>query len=228
MTTHSKTELWADLRPAAAIAQIFTFIALVIYLFNILPDCMCVTFRPQFFRQLAYIFQTIRLFLLMAGLLPCLLHWQVLMANPDARGNYFALSVLLALLGNILVAIGLRKFIECNQDALMCLWYKLPFTRPYMAATNDACCQFCCSDQSVCCPRTCGVANTVGSRSCCKPEPVCCPRPRPGRPPKNRCCPTPNSCCPPPKCSKPKPCCPTTTCPKPAKPKCRKSGCAYQ
>ncbi|KAK3795093.1 hypothetical protein RRG08_028295 [Elysia crispata] len=122
-------EVWVDLRPAAAIAQIFTFIALMIYVFNILSQCMCETFRPLFFRQLAYIFQTIRMFLLMAALLPCLLHGQVRSVSPNLTDGYFAASVLLALLGNILVAIGIRKFFECNRESLLCLWRWLPFTQ---------------------------------------------------------------------------------------------------
>ena len=129
---------------------------------------------------------------------------QVRSVSPNLTDGYFAASVLLALLGNILVAIGIRKFFECNRESLLCLWRWLPFTQQRCPVPN-LCCRFCNSDPNQCYPQsTCG-PSCAGSRSCCDPPPVCCPKPRPGRPRKNRKCPD--------------PCCPVS------KPKCRKPGC---
>ncbi|RUS81317.1 hypothetical protein EGW08_010924 [Elysia chlorotica] len=205
-------ELWVDLRPAAAIAQIFTFIALVIYIYNILSQCMCLTFTQQFFRQLAYIFQTIRMFLLMAALLPCLLHGQVRSVDPKLTGLHFAGSVLLVLLGNILVAIGIRKFIECNRDSLLCLWSLAPCSRR-SCCTSPNYCRLCCgSDPNLCCTRTTCNLSCSGSRSCCEPSPVCCPKARPSRPRKNR--------------KNREKSCPDFSNSEQSKPRCKKSGCS--
>ncbi|GFS11822.1 hypothetical protein ElyMa_001356800 [Elysia marginata] len=210
----NKTEIWIELRPPAAIAQMFTFIALMIYVFNIVVQCTCVTFRPQFVRQLAYIFQTVRMFLLMAALLPCVLHGQVQSVMPDLTSNSFAGLVLLALLGNILASIGIRKFLECNKETLLCLWRLLPFTRPYNCPAANICCPLCSSNVKLYCQQTTGDPDSACSP--CDPPPFCCPKPRPGRPRKR------------PTCPKPDPCCPSPACPKPCKPRRRKAGCVCQ
>ena len=116
---------------------------------------------------------------------------QVRTFAPKVSGSYFAGSVLLALLGNILVAIGFRKFLECNWDSLKCFWHWLPIPHLSLGGQQQGpCCRCCHSDPSQCRPQTTSTASSSASMSLCDGPPACCRKHRPGKPrcPRRRCC----------------------------------------
>nr|KAI8757532.1 hypothetical protein BgiMline_011047 [Biomphalaria glabrata] len=89
-------------------AHMLTLVALFIYGYTLIG---CYIFEPCFFRTLAYVLQVIRLFLLFASLLPCVLHWQAFQLFPNITSKEFPFVVIVLFLGNILMAKGVQKLL---------------------------------------------------------------------------------------------------------------------
>ncbi|XP_012937576.1 uncharacterized protein LOC106011677 [Aplysia californica] len=83
-------------------------LALHVYLFSFLG---CYIARDSFVRQTFYVFQLLRLFLVMAGVLPCVLHCQLSQLLPNTTEEEFPLMVAALLLANVLLALAAKALI---------------------------------------------------------------------------------------------------------------------
>ncbi|XP_059154131.1 uncharacterized protein LOC131939685 isoform X2 [Physella acuta] len=83
--------------------------ALFIYAYALIG---CYIFKPSFLRQLAYIFQFIRILLTFGILLPCILHWQATFMFPEITSTEFPFVVIAFLILNIFTAVVVRMLLD--------------------------------------------------------------------------------------------------------------------
>ncbi|CAL1542152.1 unnamed protein product [Lymnaea stagnalis] len=91
------------------VANIITLCALLIYLYHLIG---CHVFRSVFLRQLAYIFQTVRLVILLGILLPCLTHWQAFALYPKISPKEFPYMVIALLFLNVVFSLVIHSFAD--------------------------------------------------------------------------------------------------------------------
>ncbi|BFZ24632.1 hypothetical protein BsWGS_27671 [Bradybaena similaris] len=124
-----------DLRePVVVAAEWLVHLALIIYLYTVFG---CMTFKSQFFRQMAVIFQLIKLFIIFGGILPCVLHSQAQTIFPGFSGTVSRFIVIgLLLSANVWLAFYLRKpqqvFSKCLElmtKKFGCLLAKAAYVR---------------------------------------------------------------------------------------------------